>query len=71
MTLARFATVAALAALATRIPPLFGGGNKGKQWNTPPEMTIDLAKAYQRHDHYDRGDFHHRTAPRRGAQDGQ
>ncbi len=39
--------VAALAALVTRIPPLFGGGgDKGKQWKSPPEMAIDPAKTY-------------------------
>ena len=38
-------TVGALAALAYRIPPLFGGA-KSKQWNAPPPMTIDPGRRY-------------------------
>ena len=38
-------TVGALAALAYRVPPLFGGA-KGKQWNAPPPMTIDPGRRY-------------------------
>jgi peptidylprolyl isomerase len=38
--------VGALAALAYRLPPLFGGGPRGKQWNAPPAMTIDRDKRY-------------------------
>jgi peptidylprolyl isomerase len=39
-------TVGALAALAYRVPPLFGGGPKGKQWDAPPAMAIDPGKRY-------------------------
>jgi peptidylprolyl isomerase len=39
-------TVGALAALAYRVPPLFGGGPKGKQWNAPPAMAIDPGRRY-------------------------
>src|SRR5437763_3936864 len=38
-------TVGVLAALAYRVPPLFGGA-KGKQWNAPPPMTIDPGRRY-------------------------
>jgi cyclophilin family peptidyl-prolyl cis-trans isomerase len=38
-------TVGALAALAYRVPPPFGGA-KGKQWNAPPPMTIDPGRRY-------------------------
>jgi peptidylprolyl isomerase len=38
-------TVGALAALAYRIPPLFGGP-KDKQWNAPPPLTIDPGGRY-------------------------
>jgi len=38
-------TLGALAALAYRVPPLFGGP-KGKQWNAPPPMTIDPGRRY-------------------------
>ena len=41
MTLVRFATVAALAALATRIPPLFGGGEtKGSNGIRRPRWRL-------------------------------
>lgn len=36
----------ALAALVYRVSPLSGGGNKGKQWSSPPEMTLDEGKRY-------------------------
>ena len=39
-------TLGALAALAYRIPPPFGGGPKSKQWNAPPSMTIDPGRRY-------------------------
>src|SRR5438105_45231 len=39
-------TVGTLAALASRVPPLFGGGRKGKQWDAPPAMTIDPGKRH-------------------------
>src|ERR671928_1935421 len=38
-------TVGVLAAVAYRVPPLFGGA-KGKQWNAPPPMTIDPSRRY-------------------------
>jgi cyclophilin family peptidyl-prolyl cis-trans isomerase len=38
-------TVGALAALASRVPPPFGGP-KGKQWDAPPPMTIDPGRRY-------------------------
>jgi peptidylprolyl isomerase len=38
-------TVGALAALAYRVPPLFGSA-KGKQWSAPPPMTIDPGRRY-------------------------
>src|ERR671937_3141139 len=39
-------TVGALAALTYRVPPLFGGGRKDKQWDAPPAMAIDPGKRY-------------------------
>lgn len=48
MKIVHVLTGVALTALAYRVPPLFGGGSgdKGKQWSSPPEMTIDPAKRY-------------------------
>ncbi len=39
-------TIGALAALAYRVPPLFGGGKQGKQWSSPPTMALDPEKRY-------------------------
>jgi cyclophilin family peptidyl-prolyl cis-trans isomerase len=57
MTLLPAFTAGALGALAYRVPPLFGGGPKGKQWNTPPAETIDRRKRYSATLHTSEGDL--------------
>jgi cyclophilin family peptidyl-prolyl cis-trans isomerase len=46
MKISAIVAASALAALAVRVPPLFGEGGKGKQWKAPPEMAIDESKSY-------------------------
>ncbi len=46
MKLSPWLMLGACAALLYRVPPLFGGGDKGKQWSSEPAMTIDPSKSY-------------------------
>ena len=46
MTILPGLTVGALAALAYRVPPPFGGSPEGKHWDAPPAMAIDPGKGY-------------------------
>ena len=58
MKLLPIVAAGALGALLVRVPPLFGGGDgKQKQWQSPPEMTIDTSKSYAATLHTSAGDI--------------
>jgi len=50
-------SVLTLSALAVRVPSLFGGSGKGKQYSGPPDMTIDPQKHYSAVLHTSEGDL--------------